>query len=90
MQNLQSALGVVALIAFAWAISENRRAVSWRRVAIGLAVTFVLAVLFLKVPPVTARFASANRAVDAIAAASRAGTVVRVRLYRRRRRCPSS
>ena len=28
MQNLQSALGVVALIAFAWAISENRRAVS--------------------------------------------------------------
>ena len=55
MQNLQSALGVIALIAFAWAISENRRAVSLRRVGAGLAITLVLAVLFLKVPPITAR-----------------------------------
>ena len=30
MQNLQSAMGIVALIAFAWAISENRRAISLR------------------------------------------------------------
>ena len=74
MQNLQSALGVIALIAFAWAISENRRAVSLRRVGIGLAVTLVLAVLFLKVPPITAAFGSANHVIDAIAAASRAGT----------------
>ena len=34
----------------------------------------MLAVLFLKVPPVRAAFASANGAVDAIAAATRAGT----------------
>ena len=54
MQNLQSALGVIALIGFAWAISENRRAVSPRRVATGLAISLVLAVLFLKVPPITA------------------------------------
>jgi len=74
MQHLQSALGVVALIAFAWAISENRRIVSARRVAIGLAITFVLAVLFLKVPPVTRAFASINGAIDAIYTASRAGT----------------
>ena len=74
MQNLQSALGVIALIAFAWAISENRRAVSPRRVATGLAITLVLAVLFLKVPPITAALGSANQVIDAIAAASRAGT----------------
>jgi CNT family concentrative nucleoside transporter len=74
MQNLQSALGVAALVAFAWAISENRRAVSPRRVAIGLAVTMVLAAFCLKVPPVTAAIGSANHAIDAIAAASRAGT----------------
>jgi CNT family concentrative nucleoside transporter len=60
MQNLQSALGVVAIIAFAWAISENHRVVSPRRIAVGLVVAFVLAVLFLKVPPVTRAFASAN------------------------------
>lgn len=74
MQNLQSAVGVVALIAFAWAVSENRRAVSLKRVAAGLAITIVLAVLFLKVPPITAAFGSANRVIDAIAEASRAGT----------------
>jgi concentrative nucleoside transporter, CNT family len=74
MQNLQSALGVIALIAFAWAISENRRVVSPRRVATGLAITLVLAVLFLKVPPITAALGSANHVIDAIAEASRAGT----------------
>ncbi|MBM3529871.1 MAG: nucleoside:proton symporter [Alphaproteobacteria bacterium] len=74
MQSLQSALGVVVLIAFAFAISENRRAVSWRHAAAGLALTFVLALLFLKVPPVRAAFAYANNAVDAVAAATRAGT----------------
>jgi CNT family concentrative nucleoside transporter len=74
MQNLQSALGVIALIAFAWAISENRRAVSPRRVATGLAITLVMAVLFLKVPPITAALGSANHVIDAIAEASRAGT----------------
>ena len=31
MQHLQSALGIVALLAFAWAISENRRAVNWQQ-----------------------------------------------------------
>jgi nucleoside permease NupC len=40
MQNLQSALGVFAIIAIAFLISENRRAVPWRPV--GLAVTFGL------------------------------------------------
>jgi CNT family concentrative nucleoside transporter len=74
VQNLQSALGIVALLAFAWLVSEHRRAVSWRRAGIGLAVTFALAVIFLKIPPVRAAFAAANDAVEAIAAATRAGT----------------
>jgi concentrative nucleoside transporter, CNT family len=74
MQILQPVLGIAALIAFAWLVSENRRAVAWKRVGIGLAVSLVLAVLCLKVPPVTAAFGSANSVVDAIAAASRAGT----------------
>jgi CNT family concentrative nucleoside transporter len=74
MQILQPVLGIAALIAFAWLVSENRSAVAWKRAAAGLAVSLVLAVLFLKVPPVTAAFGSANSVVDAIAAASRAGT----------------
>jgi CNT family concentrative nucleoside transporter len=74
MQNLQSAAGVVVLIGIAWLISENRRAVAWRQAGIGLAVTFVLALLLLKVPQVKVAFAWINDAVDAVAAATRAGT----------------
>jgi CNT family concentrative nucleoside transporter len=74
MQSLQSVLGIVALIGFAWLISENRHAVSWQRVGIGLAVTIGLAVLFLKMPLMAVAFGGANRMVDAIATASRAGT----------------
>jgi CNT family concentrative nucleoside transporter len=74
MLALQSAAGVVALLAFAGAISENRRAVAWRNAAIGLAITVALALVLLKIPPVRSVFAAANRAVDAIAAATRAGT----------------
>jgi CNT family concentrative nucleoside transporter len=74
MANLQSAFGVVALLAIAFALSENHRAVSWRRVLLSLALAIVLAILFLKLPPLRATVAAANGAVDAIAAATRAGT----------------
>jgi len=74
LQNLQSALGVVAIIAFAWLISENRRAVPWRPVLSGLAVTFGLAVLMLKLPQTAIAFDWINRAVEAVAAATKAGT----------------
>jgi CNT family concentrative nucleoside transporter len=69
MQQLQSVLGIVAILGFAWAISENRRAVSWKQAAIGLAVTFATALLLLKVPGVKTAFAGINDAVGAIAAA---------------------
>jgi CNT family concentrative nucleoside transporter len=74
MQHLQSALGVVALLAFAWAISENRRAVDWKSVGAALAVTLIAALLLLKVPQIASVFALVNRAVGAIAAATQAGT----------------
>jgi CNT family concentrative nucleoside transporter len=74
VEQLQSAFGIVALIAIAWLLSENRRAVSWRHAALGLALTVALAVVFLKIPPVRAAFAAANAAVESVAAATRAGT----------------
>ena len=74
MQQLQSVLGVVALIAFAWAISENRRAVDWKSAGVALLATMVTAVLLLKIPAIKSAFASIGRAVDTISAASMAGT----------------
>jgi CNT family concentrative nucleoside transporter len=74
MQHLQSALGVVALLVFAWAIRERRGAVNWRSAGAALAVTIVTALLLLEVPAVRSAFALVNRAVNAIAEATQAGT----------------
>jgi concentrative nucleoside transporter, CNT family len=74
MGILQSATGVFALVALTWLLSENRRAVAWRRVALGLGLSFGLAIALLKVPPIQAMFGFIARGVDAIAAATRAGT----------------
>src|SRR3981081_244548 len=74
MQHLQSLLGIFALLAFAGIISEHRGAVAWRSAAASLLLTFVTALILLKVPGVARAFAAINEAVNAIAAASRAGT----------------
>src|SRR6266699_533868 len=74
MQNLQSAFGIFALLAIAWIVSEDRRGVAWTQAAVALLVTFVTAVILLKIPGATRMFAAVNGAVDAIAAATRAGT----------------
>src|ERR1700759_863342 len=74
MLQLQSAFGIIALLAIAWAFSENRRAVSLQQTAIGLIVTLVTAVILIKLPFVTRAFGAINDAVGAIASATRAGT----------------
>ncbi len=74
MQHLQSAFGALVLLAFAWVISEDRRAVNWRSAAAGLILTLVTAVLLLEVPQIKLAFGLLKRAVDAVSAASLAGT----------------
>ena len=74
MQQLQSAFGVVVLLAIAWALGENRRAVSFRQMVIGVAVTLLTAAVLIKIPFVARGFGAINEAVDTISAASRAGT----------------
>src|SRR5580693_7864419 len=74
MQHLQSTLGILAILALAWLISENRRAVNWRQAGIALGVTLLLALVMLKVPKAEVVFALINDAVEAIDTATRAGT----------------
>ena len=74
MLQLQSAFGVFALLALAWTFGENRRAVSLRQAAIGLAVTLLTALALIKLPYVAHAFSAINNAVNAISSASRAGT----------------
>jgi CNT family concentrative nucleoside transporter len=74
MLQLQSAFGVLALLAIAWICGENRQAVSIRQTLIGLAVTLLTAVALIKLPIVAHAFGAINDAVGAISSASRAGT----------------
>ncbi|AVM74794.1 NupC/NupG family nucleoside CNT transporter [Magnetospirillum gryphiswaldense] len=70
----QSAVGIAGLVAIAWLLSEQRRLVSWRIIAAGLIVQFLLALLLLKFPPSQALFLGLTRLVDAVQAATIAGT----------------
>lgn len=72
--SLQAALGLALLLALAWLLSEDRRRVPWRTVAGGVLLCLALILLFLKLPAAAALLARANGAVDALEAATRAGT----------------
>src|SRR5207248_10567267 len=73
--QLQSALGLLVLVLAAWALSENRRAAfSWRLIVTSLGLQLALALLLLQVPMARAALYSLNNVVDALSAATRAGT----------------
>ena len=72
--HFQSALGIAVIIAAAWLLSENRAAFPWRTVAVGLLLQIALALLLLKIPPARNALFALNGVVDALSAATRAGT----------------
>ena len=74
MSVIQPILGFVAIVAFAWLLSSNRRAFSWRGVAIGIAIQLLLAFLLLKLPGVQIVFVWVNEGVLAVQKATEAGT----------------
>jgi CNT family concentrative nucleoside transporter len=71
---VQSAFGLLILAFIAWLVSENRRQVSVRAVAAALALQLALAALLYKLPASQAAFRLLNRGVEALEAATRAGT----------------
>ena len=76
--SLQSALGVIVIPLLAWAMSEDRAALGTgqavRIVLLGLILQFALAVLFLHMPWTQALFETIAAGVQALQAASDAGT----------------
>ena len=77
MDNLQSLLGIAALVLIAWMVGEGRGREPGRVLRIagaGLAVQAVLAVMLLKLPPVKQLFVWLGGAVHALQDATRAGT----------------
>lgn len=63
-----SAVGLVAMLAIAWACSSDRRRVPWRLVGSALAIQIGLAVLLLRTAPGRTFFVAANDAVNAFIA----------------------
>jgi CNT family concentrative nucleoside transporter len=70
----QAILGMAVLICLAWLTSSNRRAFPWKTVLAGLLIQLLLALAFLKLPPLQAALLVINKAVLAIEASTAAGT----------------
>lgn len=71
---MQAIVGYAALLAFAWACSENRRAISWRTVGAGSALQLALAILLIAFMPAQRAILLLNHAAEALQTATDAGT----------------
>jgi len=73
-ERAASALGLVVLIAIGWALSSDRRRISWRVVLWGLGLQLGLAVLLLKTPAGRPFFDAVNALARALIRFTDAGT----------------
>jgi concentrative nucleoside transporter, CNT family len=74
MSLLQPALGLLVIIAAAWLLSEDRRAVSPRLILGALTLQFAVAVVLLMLPPAKHLFMALNGVVAAVQRATEQGT----------------
>jgi concentrative nucleoside transporter, CNT family len=70
---MRGLLGLAALLAIAWALSEDRRRIPWRTVIAGIALQWALALL-LFFPPARAVIFLLNDGATALQSATQAGT----------------
>lgn len=73
MWILRGWLGIVVLLALAWALSENRRRVEWKVVGWGVGLQFLIALLLVHVPLFQRMLLALNRVVRVVEHASREG-----------------
>ncbi|HEY0203577.1 MAG TPA: nucleoside transporter C-terminal domain-containing protein [Acetobacteraceae bacterium] len=71
---MQAILGYLVLLAFAWACSEDRRAIRWRTVGAGIALQLALALLLIAFTPAQRAVLLLNGAAEALQTATDAGT----------------
>jgi concentrative nucleoside transporter, CNT family len=72
---LQSALGLIVIVAIAWGLSENRRAApSWRWILGAVFLQIIVAFVVVRVPVIWDALRAANAGVAVLEASSRAGS----------------
>jgi CNT family concentrative nucleoside transporter len=74
LDSIHALTGMAGLLGLAWLASENRRAVPWRAVFVGIALLVALALLFLKAPLVKDAFLKLNDLLLVLEKATQAGT----------------
>ena len=74
MQAAQGILGILAIVGFAWVVSEDRRAFPWRTVIAGMVLQVLIAAVLLKVPQFKGFFLALNDALMSLERATAAGT----------------
>lgn len=67
-------MGVAVILGLAWLLSERRKDVAWPAIAKGVALQFAIALLLTKVPVIQRFLEALNGMVNALMAATRAGT----------------
>lgn len=70
----QGLLGIIVFLAIAWLISENRKEVKLKAIAVGVLVQFSIAGILLYIPIFRTAFLLLNNAVLTLEAATKAGT----------------
>ncbi|HCT24327.1 MAG TPA: NupC/NupG family nucleoside CNT transporter, partial [Chitinophagaceae bacterium] len=73
MERFQGILGVLLILAIAFAFSNNKKRINVRLVISGILLQTFIAVLVLKVPPVTAFFQKLGHGMEKIEAFARQG-----------------
>jgi CNT family concentrative nucleoside transporter len=71
---MQAILGFFVLMACAWILSEDRRAIPWRTVAGGIGLQLVLALVLIEAPPARQAVLLLTEGADALQRATDAGT----------------
>jgi len=71
---VQAVAGYFLLLAFTWAVGENRRAIPWRTVIGGLVLQILLALLLTRVGPAREAILLLNHGADALQRATDQGT----------------
>lgn len=66
MERFTGLIGIVFILGIAWLFSNNKRRINLRLVVSGLALQLLLAVLILKVPPVTNAFQQMGKGMENI------------------------
>ena len=66
MSFFQSVLGLLFFLSIPFILSANKKNVSWRFVGIGVLSQFILAFVFLKVPPITEILVQLNKIVSVL------------------------